>query len=93
MTYATIGTATDILAWMKDYIANLTGTTPDRIPEHATVDDLGIDSAQSVNMLAEMEEWLQLPNEISPEMLFEGGTVADIADQVATVVHIARVQS
>ena len=78
-------TAADIELWLKRYIGDLIGTSPDQISSDAGFESFGIDSVQSVDMATELETWLQLPDELPLELLFEERSIADAAVRVAAL--------
>jgi len=55
---------------------------PDRdIDPDATFAGLGLDSANSVYLIVELEDWLGL--ELTPELVFEHPTISDLARYLA----------
>jgi len=75
-------TADEIQHWCVQHIASLLGEAPERIDPHVDFDRLGIDSAMAVSMLLDLEEQLgDMP--IPPEILFDYGTIADVAAHLA----------
>lgn len=75
----------DIETWLKTYIAELVGTSPDQIASDMGFESFGIDSVQSIDMANDLGVWLNLPIELPIELLFEERTIADAAKRVAAV--------
>lgn len=78
-------TPADIETWLKTYIAELVGTSPDQIGSDMGFESFGIDSVQSVDMATDLEAWLDLPQELPIELLFEEPSIADAAKRVAAL--------
>jgi acyl carrier protein len=75
-------TAHEIERWCVEHIATLLGEPVEKIDPHADFDRLGIDSAMAVSLLLDLEEQLgDVP--IPPEILFEYGTLAEVAVHLA----------
>jgi acyl carrier protein len=68
--------------WCVEYLAR-TLDLPDHIvgPE-MTFARLGLDSANSVFLIVELEDWLGL--ELTPDLLFEHPTISELARHLAT---------
>lgn len=78
-------TPTDIETWLKTYIAELIGTSPEQIASDMGFESFGIDSVQSIDMASDLDAWLNLPAELPIELLFEEPTIADAAKRVAAL--------
>jgi acyl carrier protein len=76
-------TAAQIENWLKAHIAGLIGQTPEEIDSDADFDSFGIDSVQGVDMVVALESWLDMPDDLPMELLFEAPTLADAARRVA----------
>ena len=64
-----------------DYLAKLLNRPAKLIDPHAKFARLGVDSATSVFLLMELEEWLAI--ELPTEIIFEYPTIAQLAQHVA----------
>ena len=65
-----------------DYLAKLLNRPAKLIDPHAKFARLGVDSATSVFLLTELEEWLAI--ELPTEVVFEYPTIARLARHVAS---------
>jgi acyl carrier protein len=74
-------TASEISAWCIAHLAQTLELAPNRIDARSKFARLGLDSAMSVNLILTLEQWLGL--EISPELVFEYPTIADLSDHLA----------
>lgn len=83
-------TPAEIEAWLKQYIADLIGASPDQIGSDAGFESFGIDSVQSVDMVGDLEAWLNLSEELPIELLFEEPSIADAAKRVAALQAAGR---
>lgn len=63
------------------YLARTIGLPGQQIDPDATFARLGLDSANSLYLLVELEEWLGF--ELTPELLFEHRTISDLARHLA----------
>jgi acyl carrier protein len=68
--------------WCVEYLAR-TLDLPDHIVDpEMTFARLGLDSANSVFLIVELEDWLGL--ELTPDLLFEHPTISELARHLAT---------
>ena len=68
--------------WCVEYLAR-TLDLPDRtVDPEMTFARLGLDSANSVFLIVELEDWLGL--ELTPDLLFEHPTIGKLARHLAT---------
>jgi acyl carrier protein len=67
--------------WCVDYLARTLELPEEQIQPDATFARLGLDSANSVYLIVELEEWLGL--ELTPELIFDHPTIADLARYLA----------
>jgi acyl carrier protein len=72
-----------IQAWCQSYIANLLNAPVAKIDPNTDFDKFGLDSAMAVSMVLDLEE--QIGTEVSPSLLFEYTTIAELAEHLATV--------
>ena len=63
--------------WCVRYLAQTLDLSDQEIKPEVTFARLGLDSANSVYLIVELEEWLGL--ELTPELLFEHPTISDLA--------------
>jgi acyl carrier protein len=64
-----------------EYLALALGLSNDEIEPDVNFARLGVDSANSVYLIVELEEWLGL--ELTPDLLFEHPTISDLARYLA----------
>jgi acyl carrier protein len=74
-------TETEIRDWCLAYLARSLKLAPEHIDPRAKFARLGMDSAASVFLVAELEDWLGL--ELSVELIFEHQTPAALARHLA----------
>ncbi|MCA9537840.1 MAG: AMP-binding protein, partial [Myxococcales bacterium] len=76
---ATLGrTEADLTAWLVERVSMRTGTPVAELDPHRPFAELGLDSADAVELSSELEEWLgrTLPSTV----LWDHGTVASLVD-------------
>ena len=64
-----------------EFLALTLGLSNDEIEPDVSFARLGLDSANSVYLIVELEEWLGL--ELTPDLLFEHPTISDLARYLA----------
>ena len=67
--------------WCVQYLARTLGLTDEQIQPDVKFARLGLDSANSVYLIVELEEWLEL--ELTPDLLFDHPTISDLARYLA----------
>lgn len=70
-----------ILDWCVNYLATTLDLSLEEIDPDAKFTRLGLDSANSVYLIVELEDWLGL--ELTPELIFEHPTISDLARYLA----------
>ena len=68
--------------WCVKYLARTLALPDDTIGPEMTFARLGLDSANSVFLIVELEDWLGL--ELTPDLLFEYPTIGELARHLAT---------
>jgi acyl carrier protein len=68
---------TAIRDWCVQYLARTLELSDEQIEPDVSFARLGLDSANSVYLIVELEEWLGL--ELTPDLLFEHPTISDLA--------------
>ena len=68
--------------WCVDYLARTLDLPDQSIDTEMTFARLGLDSANSVFLIVELEDWLGL--ELTPDLLFEHPTIGELARHLAT---------
>ena len=68
--------------WCVAYLARTLDLTGQTIDTEVTFARLGLDSANSVFLIVELEDWLGL--ELTPDLLFEHPTIGELARHLAT---------
>jgi acyl carrier protein len=74
-------TEPEIIAWCVAYLAKSLNLAPERIDPQAKFARLGLDSAASVFLVSDLEEWLGL--DLSVELIFQHQTPAALARYLA----------
>ena len=74
-------TEANIRRWCTLYLAQSLEIAPDQIGPDVTFARLGLDSANSVQLILSLEEHLGI--ELDPEMMFDYPTIAALARQLA----------
>jgi len=72
---------TEIREWCLEYLSRTLGLAGQAIDPEAKFARLGLDSANSVYLIVELEEWLKL--ELTPDLIFEHPSVAELARHLA----------
>lgn len=67
--------------WCVQYLARTLDAPEQAIDPDVKFARLGLDSANSVYLLVELEEWLGL--ELTPDLVFEHPTISDLARYLA----------
>jgi acyl carrier protein len=67
--------------WCVEYLARTLDLPDDAIDPKMTFARLGLDSANSVFLIVELEDWLGL--ELTPELVFEHPTICELARHLA----------
>lgn len=75
--------APEIEAWIVAKIADLVNVAPDAVSSDADFESFGIDSARAINLIVDLENWLNLPDELPLELLFEADNIAQAAGNIA----------
>lgn len=74
-------TAADIAQWCVQFIAKLLDTPPERVGVDAEFESFGLDSAATVSLVMELEEWLGRP--VDAEVVFAHPTITSLARHLA----------
>ncbi|WP_327754511.1 acyl carrier protein (plasmid) [Sphingobium sp. SJ10-10] len=80
-------TAEEIEAWIVARIAEIVNVAPAAVSPDAPFDSFGIDSAKAISLMVELENWLNLPDELPLELLFEAEAIRDAAAGIAAAVN------
>ena len=70
-----------IQAWLVSYLAELLETDSDEIDATAPFDRYGLDSAATMSMTADLEEWLGL--ELEPMLFYDYPTIERLSQYLA----------
>ena len=68
--------------WCVEYLARTLNLPDHTVDPEMTFARLGLDSANSVFLIVELEDWLGL--ELTPDLLFEHPTISELARHLAT---------
>lgn len=80
-------TAGAIESWIVARIAEMVHVAPEAVSADAPFESFGIDSAKAISLMMELEGWLNLPDELPLELLFEAEAIADAAQGIAAAVR------
>ena len=83
-------TFNQISAWLMEHIATQLKLPVDRIDPRQPFVDYGLDSVQAVNLTAELENWLG--RSLTPTLIWDYPTIADLADYLAEPKVVANRQ-
>ena len=78
--------AEEIESWIVAHIAEIVNVAPAAISPDAPFDSFGIDSAKAISLMVELENWLNLPDELPLELLFEAESIRNAATGIAAAV-------
>jgi acyl carrier protein len=67
--------------WCAEYLARILDLPDRTIDAETTFARMGLDSANSVFLIVELEDWLGL--ELTPDLLFEYPTIGELARHLA----------
>ncbi len=79
-------TTEDIEHWLVGFVASLLEVEPAMIEVTMPFDLLGVDSATTLVLAADLSEWLQV--ELSPVEVFEYATIRSLAERAAATVPV-----
>ena len=79
--------AQEIEAWIVTRIGEMVNVAPAAISSDAPFESFGIDSAKAISLMVELENWLNLPDELPLELLFEAEAIRDAAAGIAAAVR------
>lgn len=79
--------AADIESWIIARIAEMVHVAPQAVSADAPFESFGIDSAKAISLMVELENWLNLPDELPLELLFEAEAISDAAQGIAAAVR------
>ena len=68
--------------WCVEYLARTLDLPGQTIDPEMTFARMGLDSANSVFLIVELEDWLGL--ELTPDLVFEHPTISELARHLAT---------
>ena len=60
------------------------------VSSDAHFDSFGIDSAQAIELMIDLEEWLQVSDELPIELLFEADSIRDAAANIVGAVRTVK---
>jgi acyl carrier protein len=63
--------------WCANCLARMLEISVDQIAPGASFARLGLDSASAIHLIVELEDWLGI--ELSPDLLYEYPTIAELA--------------
>ncbi|MEJ7934872.1 acyl carrier protein [Sphingobium sp. AN558] len=78
-----IASPVEIESWIVGRIAELVNVPADTVSPEADFESFGIDSAKAIALIVDLENWLDLPDELPLELLFEAGSIGQAAENIA----------
>lgn len=81
MTHEPMISRLAIEGWLCRHLATIGGVSPNQINTFASFDELGVDSAAGINVIGEMEEWLEI--ELDLTLPYNFPTIDSLAREVA----------
>ena len=78
--------ASEVESWIVARIAEMVNVAPSAVSPDAPFDSFGIDSAKAISLMVELENWLNLPEELPLELLFEAEAIRDASRNIAAAV-------
>ena len=78
--------ASEVEVWIVAQIAQMVNLPPAAVSPDAPFDSFGIDSAKAISLMVELENWLNLPEELPLELLFEAEAIRDASRNIAAAV-------
>lgn len=84
---------TEIEGWIIARIAELANIAPDTVSRDAEFESFGIDSARAIALIVNLEDWLNVPDELPLELLFEAGSIGHAAENIAAAVKAMASQN
>ncbi len=69
--------------WIKQQIANFANIPAETVSGDAGFQSFGIDSARAISIMMDLEKWLNLPDELPLELLFEAKSVREASELIA----------
>lgn len=79
--------ADEVEGWIVARIADMVNVAPSAVSADAPFDSFGIDSAKAISLMVELENWLNLPEELPLELLFEAEAISDAARNISAAVQ------
>ncbi len=73
--------ATEIQAWIVDYLAKLLEVSPADVDVSIPFDRYGLDSAAAVGLTGELEDWLG--HEMDPTLLYDYPTIESLVQHLS----------
>lgn len=71
----------DINGWMRNYLAQKLNVTPDKIDTKESFDTFGLDSADAVRMIGDLEDYLG--RRLSPSLAYKYPTIDAMSKYLA----------
>ena len=73
----------EVESWIVERLAEFVNVKPEMIARDSTFDSFGIDSAKAIDLMMQLEQWLDLPDELPLELLFEAESIRQAAENIA----------
>ena len=80
--------ATEVENWITARVAELVNIELGAVARDEKFDSYGIDSAKAITLMVDLEEWLQLPDELPLELLFEAESIHAAAASIAAAITL-----
>ncbi|WP_222841915.1 acyl carrier protein [Cystobacter ferrugineus] len=75
----------DSRAWMCNYLARKLGVTPEQVDTKKTFDSFGLDSAEAVRMVGDLEDFVG--RKLSPSLPFKYPTIEALSQHLDAGKH------
>lgn len=78
----TIRSATEIQAWVVNYLADLLEVEPEEVDTAIPFDRFGLDSSAAVGLTGDLADWLGC--EVDPTLLYDYPTIESLVKHLST---------
>jgi acyl carrier protein len=85
--------AGEIENWIRHKVAEVVNLDPADVGPEDAFEQFGIDSAKSISLVMDLENWLGLDDELPLDILFEATSIRQSALQIFARVQDSLVQS
>ena len=79
--------AAEVEDWIASRIAEFVNVAVEAVSRDASFESFGIDSGKAIELMTGLEDWLDLPDELQLELLFEAESIAQAAENISAAVR------